>query len=214
MKHMSSHHSRELSRVLLALTCACVAGACDNDDGGADAAAQLQWYQTCGDPACGGYAPTPGATLCTTEMEGASCSERDARCEIANDDCNTDLQCTDSDPATMCPISRRRFKRDIRYLDSAQRDALVRQLLDTRLATYQYRSEAGATRPHLGFLIDDQPHSPAVLPSGERVDLYGYTSMAVAAIQAQAEQIQRLEAEIARLQRALDMPREQAQAQR
>lgn len=165
----------------------------------ADAAVQLQWYATCGDPVCGGYNPDPDDVVCTTQTVGATCAVASDDCAIASDDCNTHLLCTDRDPAVNCPISLSRFKRDIRYLSADQRDDILRHLLATRLATYHYRGEADTAPPRLGFLIDDQPQSQAVLPSGERVDLYGYASMAVAGIQAQAAQIQALEQEIARL---------------
>jgi hypothetical protein len=114
------------------------------------------------------------------------------------------LLCTDSDPAVNCPISVARFKREIQYMDRHQRDEMLQHLLATRLATYRYRGEPDSAPPRLGFIIDDQPRSQAVLPGGERVDLYGYTSMAVAAIQAQAAQIDALEREIARLRQQVE----------
>ncbi|MGH7896283.1 MAG: hypothetical protein ACREQL_16575, partial [Candidatus Binatia bacterium] len=55
----------------------------------------------------------------------------------------------------------------------------------------------------LGFIIDDVGTSPAVAADGGHVDLYGYTSMAVAAIQAQQKRIEALEREVAALRRAL-----------
>ena len=165
---------------------------------------ELKWFSTCGDPVCGGYVPTPGVPVCTDESVGDACGPRDARCEIENSGCNVDLLCTDSDPATMCPISQRSKKRDIHYVTPAERARLAGELLDTRLATYRYRSEAPAAPARLGFIIDDQPDSPAVQPSGERVDLYAYTSMAVAAIQAQAETIEKLEREVVRLRSELE----------
>jgi hypothetical protein len=176
-----------------------LAGCGDEEDGN-----DLQWYQTCGDPVCGGYTPTPGAPVCTSEQAGAACSQDGIRCEIANDDCNADLLCTDSDPAINCPISRERFKHAIQYLDDAGRQAAAEALLDVRLATYRYRGGRDDGRDHLGFVIDDLPaDSPAVRPDGQHVDLYGYTSMAVAALQAQAEEMQRLQAELAALQREI-----------
>ena len=44
----------------------------------------------------------------------------------------------------------------------------------------------------------------ALRPSGDQVDLYGYTSLAVAALQAQARQISVLEARLAQLEAALE----------
>lgn len=186
--------------LLLAPAALAGCGNADDDGGGSD----LQWYTTCGDPACGGYTPTPGATLCSDEQAGAACSEDGVRCELPGDDCNTDLLCTDTDPATNCPISRARFKHEIQYLDDAARAAAAGALLDVRLATYRYRGARDDGREHLGFVIDDLPaNSPAVAADGQHVDLYGYTSMTVAALQAQAGEMQRLQAEVAALRREI-----------
>ena len=64
------------------------------------------------------------------------------------------------------------------------------------LATYRYTSESESTRTHLGFIIDDVAPSPAVLQSGERVDLYGYQTMTVAALQVQARELAALRQEL------------------
>jgi hypothetical protein len=60
------------------------------------------------------------------------------------------------------------------------------------LASYRYKS--AEDNEQLGFIIDDIEPSAAV--SGDRVNMYGYLSMAVAAIQVQQGQIHRLEAEL------------------
>ena len=65
-----------------------------------------------------------------------------------------------------------------------------------RLATWRYTSEPESANPHLGFIIDDNPGTAAVDATGDRVDLYGYTSMAVAAAQVQNKRIEALEREI------------------
>jgi hypothetical protein len=101
-----------------------------------------------------------------------------------------------------CPISRRAFKDDIRYLDGADRRRLYSELRDIRLARYRYKGEPDSATRRLGFIIDDAPASPAVNADGQTVDLYGYMSMAVAALQEQARKIERLEKEIARLRRS------------
>ena len=61
--------------------------------------------------------------------------------------------------------------------------------------------EQGAS--HLGFIIDDVAPTPSVGASGERVNLYGYTSMAVAALQVQAAQLQTQKAELDALKQEL-----------
>lgn len=60
----------------------------------------------------------------------------------------------------------------------------------------------GGEKLRLGFLIDDDPASPAVRPDGERVDLYGYTSLAIAALQEQQAEIDALKAEVEALKAA------------
>jgi hypothetical protein len=102
---------------------------------------------------------------------------------------------------SQCPISRRAYKEDIRYVDTDARQQLYADLLRFRLARYRYKGAAGSGPPRLGFIIDDAPGSPAINSDGETVDLYAYMSMAVAALQEQAQQIERLKSEVVRLRR-------------
>jgi hypothetical protein len=95
-----------------------------------------------------------------------------------------------------CPISQRQHKKDIAYLSETDRQRLNDELMSFRLATYRYKSESAAEREHLGFIIDDVAPSPAVLESGERVDMYGYQTMAVAALQTQATEMAKLRREL------------------
>ena len=98
-----------------------------------------------------------------------------------------------------CPISTARAKRDINYLGQDDILRLRDALLGVKLATYKYK--LGDPSEHLGFIIEDmQAGSPAVLASRERVDLYGYLSMAVAAIQQQQRQIDLLEQRLERVE--------------
>jgi hypothetical protein len=90
-------------------------------------------------------------------------------------------------------ISRRVFKDDIAYVEDAERAELAQAALDTRLARYRYKTELASARRHLGFIIDDQPDpSPAVEGDRTHVDLYGYTSMLLAAVQEQSKEIRAL----------------------
>jgi hypothetical protein len=102
-----------------------------------------------------------------------------------------------------CPVSARRAKKNIVYLGAAERERIARDLAAFKLATYEYRDPALAGTRHLGFIIDDVPDSPAVDRDGNMVDLYGYASMLVAAVQAQGEEIAKLKAELARLKTRL-----------
>lgn len=95
-----------------------------------------------------------------------------------------------------CPISRAKYKKDIAYLSEADKRQLSDDLMRIPLATYRYKSEGDADRTHLGFIIEDVAPSPAVLANGERVDLYGYASMSVAAAQIQAKEIAELRKEV------------------
>jgi hypothetical protein len=100
-----------------------------------------------------------------------------------------------------CPVSNRRAKKDIVYLRQADRLRLADELARFKLATYEYRDPALAGKRHLGFIIEDVPGSPAVDRDGNMVDLYGYASMLVAAVQAQGEEIAKLKTELARMKR-------------
>lgn len=99
-----------------------------------------------------------------------------------------------------CPRSSRRVKRDIDYLDGAAVDEVARQVLETRLASYEYTDPALRGRRHLGFIIEDQaPAAYSVDPERSQVDLYGYTSMLLATVQAQERRIVAMERELATL---------------
>ncbi len=180
-----------------ALACQCVPGACSPGSG--------EYFFTCGDPVCGGPRGHPGVPPCTTEKAGMSCACLGAECDPA-DDCNRLLTCATSDPTHggMCPISRRRYKEDIQYLSPADVKRLHAEVLELRLAHYRYNLPGASTDSRLGFIIDDVVAPiPAVAPDGDTVDVYGYTSMAVAALQEQAREIDQLKHEVARLRQEL-----------
>ncbi len=196
-----------LTPALLLLSCG------DKDDTSGWA---LQWYQTCGDPVCQGYTgPFDGVISCEEAgiTVGTGCAESAQTCDPV-DDCNALLICADEDPTQQpgdCPISRRDAKRNIRYLGPDELAEAGTAALTMPLARWQYRWEDEGAPAHLGFIIDDIPGSPAVRPDGDHVDLYGYTSLAVAAIQAQQARIDaqqaeldRLEAQVAELQGQID----------
>ncbi len=163
-----------------------------------------RFYETCGYPVCSvNDQPIPGVPPCTTEKTGEPCSQRDATCDPGVG-CGVRLVCTDTDPILHgCPISRRDAKRDVRYLADDDLDRMLTELRRVRLARYRYTAESNEAREHLGFIIDDLSPSPAVAGDGDHVDLYGYTSMAVAAIQSQQRRIDALEREVSALRRAL-----------
>jgi hypothetical protein len=101
---------------------------------------------------------------------------------------------------TQCPVSSARFKKDIAYVGEEEAERLRGELTSVKVARYKYKT--GDDAPHLGFIIEDMPEgSPAVLPSRDRVDLYGYVSMAVLTLQRQEKEIAELKAEVARLKK-------------
>jgi hypothetical protein len=163
----------------------------------------LFWRATCGDPVCGGHREQPGIAPCANDqVSGTRCSPSGATCDPGSD-CNELLVCTASDPTHggQCPISRRAFKDDVRYLDDADRRRLHDELMRFDLATWRYKGEEGDHR-RLGFMIDDV--EPTAAAERDHVDLYGYASMAVAALQTQARQIDALRREVAALREALN----------
>lgn len=157
----------------------------------------LSYFTTCGYPVCqNDWQPTAGVPLCTTEKQGAACSVEGQKCD-AKAGCGQFLLCAKSDPKQSgCPISKAKYKSDVRYVDGTERQLLASELLATRLATYRYTA-AGAQGPrHLGFIIDDQPGSPAVDAQRDMVDLYGYLSLSVATLQEQQKQLEQLRHEL------------------
>ena len=109
-------------------------------------------------------------------------------------------RCCGGDAGT-CPISRRIYKRDIETLDDEALGRIYVELKQIQLTTYQYKNDPAATPRRLGFIIDDTKTSYPINADGASVNLYGYVSMAVAAIQIQSREIAALRAEVARLKR-------------
>jgi hypothetical protein len=155
-----------------------------------------------------------GPKFCTTPRPrvGSACDLEGESCALTEPgECGQPILRCDkgiwSLPNVSCPISTARAKREIAYVDSEDTARLHDQLMSTRLATYRYKSPApegmgGSDARHLGFIIEDMPEgSAAVLPSRDRVDLYGYTSMTVASLQHQQREIDELKTELAKLRR-------------
>lgn len=168
-----------------------------------------QFFYTCGDPVCRGYQKPSDVPLCTSEKPGEACTVVGTRCDPV-DGCNRLMVCSTKDPRTQpggCPISRASFKSNVAYLSEADLDRYYEEVRRIRLATYQYRDRGPADRRHLGFLIDDQEPSVGVDSERDMVDLYGYTSLAVAALQVQGRQIEALRREVADLRRQIQAPR-------
>jgi hypothetical protein len=187
-------------RLLVAILCAPLASCAG------DPSPEPRWYFTCGDPVCAGPRPHPGVAACSFEDPGEACLPQGATCDPM-DQCNRLLLCAVDDPTQGpggCPVSRARFKREIAYLDEAELRRLHAEVRRFRLATYRYRGAGSADRAHLGFIIEDVEPSAAVDAERDRVDLYGYASMTVAALQVQARQIESLQAELFALRRELD----------
>ncbi len=163
-------------------------------------------------------APVPGRSPQTWQCNGASQGCPATR-PLVGSPCTTDSQsCTHGDCNTIgvvcqkgtwhtqmfgCPISTRRDKQQVQYLGDDELRAIAEETLGTRLATYAYTfGDQGHPSRRLGFIIEDQPTSPAVAQGKDRVDLYGYASMAVATLQVQQRQIDGLREEVKALRRA------------
>ncbi len=103
-----------------------------------------------------------------------------------------------------CPISTRRAKRDISYLTPAELATLAHAAESIPLATWEYIDPTLGPGRRLGFIIEDQPPgSPAVEPGRQMVNEYGYTSMLLAALQAQRRELDELRQEVAALKAAV-----------
>lgn len=169
-------------------------------DGGG---AELHWFQTCGAPLCGPSTEGPtGQPLCTDERVGDACAKEGALCDPSLG-CGVNLVCAASDPKLApggCPISRARFKEGIRYLRAEELAQVADLLLQTPLAEWRYKGDHTRT-PQFGFIIEDV--EPSFSVAGDQVNLYGYTSMAVAALKVQREQVRSLESRLMTLESRL-----------
>ena len=111
------------------------------------------------------------------------------------------LNCLDEpyDEETLtCPASSRTVKRDIVYVGATERKQLAEQVLDVKLARYNYIDPKKPGRK-LGYILEDIPE--ASFSSGDHVDMYAYVSAVVALTQEQQAEIERLTKEIEALKR-------------
>ena len=165
--------------------CDCASVAPVADDGSTDMGSGVSPSVTC----------NTSTGLCTTSFKGEVCGA--TTCKPGATCCSgvplPQPTCFDNGA---CPVSQRKHKKDITYLTESDRERLTDDLLRFPLATYRYKSESGVDREHLGFIIDDVAPSPAVQQSGERVDMYGYQTMTVAALQTQARELAALRREL------------------
>jgi hypothetical protein len=183
-----------------------VSGACGGSTGDSGTS-DLQWYTTCGYPVCnvgdGGSASADAGPACAPV--GSSCTDKGQTCGTPSDaNCGAILVCDDHDPRAsgMCPISTKKYKDGIQYVDDAELTRLHDETLHMKLATYNYKSVVADPDPkHLGFIIEDNPSSLAVDKMHNRVDMYGYLSMIVASMQVQEKEIADLRSELRASQR-------------
>jgi hypothetical protein len=188
-------------------------GGAGQDGGTADAA--LTWYATCGDPVCrapvgdagsdagsdAGVDVDGGLPKCTTQHIGEPCSTPGAECDPGGS-CGGLLRCTDQDPTKPgCPVSSRAFKQNVAYLGEEEIARVAREVEAIRLARYAYKGDPD--HRHLGFVLEDQAPRDAVVPAQSMIDLYGYTSMVVAALQDQRRVLDVQAREIASLRHSV-----------
>lgn len=111
------------------------------------------------------------------------------------------------DTGSACPRSLASTKTDVRYLSPSELEARRATVRGLRLAEWRYRWEAPSAPLHLGVVIDDAAQIPGAAPilSADRrsIDLYGYTSLAVGALQAQEAELATMRKELADLRKRL-----------
>ena len=141
-------------------------------------------------------------------MLGVPCSAPGKKCtyECGGDGartCSAALKVWISAQGSPCPVSTRRVKRDIRYLSPRQTRAISRRVLKVKLATYNYKDPALGQGRQLGFILEDLGQSYAGDPGRGQVNLYGYSSMLLATVQAQQRSIEQLQRQVQALSAAL-----------
>ncbi len=173
-------------------------GNCSSNDTEQTVQSAEELHKACG-VLCAEGCKLAGDCKCHCPGNGISCGTRV---------CSPNQSCCVGQPfpeptcinGSICPISRAKYKKDIAYVDSSELAMLHDEIVGYKLATYRYKREAADAKEHLGFIIDDVPQDPSVGADGEHVDMYGYTTMAVAALQVQAKQIADLQREMKQLQ--------------
>ncbi|WP_394851222.1 hypothetical protein [Pendulispora rubella] len=100
-------------------------------------------------------------------------------------------------------MSSREAKEDIAYLDDAARKRLADEVMALRLANYRYREGVASPLPldHrcLGFIVEDTPADSPFIVERKQVDVYGFASAILAALQEQQQTIAGLERQLAEL---------------
>ncbi|HEY4885985.1 MAG TPA: hypothetical protein VII08_20340 [Myxococcales bacterium] len=187
--------------ILIVLTCslACGGRPADTSRGPPDSGQEALWWHTCGQPACSADAAVPPSALppCSPQLTGSACATPGDQCDPQLG-CGVYLLCSTKDPKQQyggCPVSRMRYKKDIHYLSREELGGYARDLLALPLADFRYRG--GDERMRLGFMIDG--HESLACVDGDHVDLYSYTSMAVATLQIQQAEIAELRRQVAGL---------------
>jgi hypothetical protein len=166
----------------------------------------LTWYTTCGGALCRPPAEDAG-TVPSCAAAGTACTTKGETCGNPNYNCGSVLICDDHDPKIGgCPISTRKAKDDIQYVEAPELQRLHDEMIATRLATYRYKGPfvdpKDPNTKHLGFIVEDQPQSLSVDRGHDRVDLYGYVSMAVATMQVQEKELATLRRELSQVKEA------------
>jgi hypothetical protein len=159
------------------------------------------WFYTCGDPVCRGHTITSVPKCNSGDVAGSACSTPGAQCD-PDDGCNRLLQCDTMDPTHggVCPISRAKYKEDIHFIEPNEMQRYHDELMQLPLATYKYKDARPGERQHLGFIIDGHESMICVQPERDQIDVYGYASMAVAALKVQAQQIEQLQLQLKSLE--------------
>ncbi len=101
-----------------------------------------------------------------------------------------------------CPVSSRAKKTNVHYLDDAERARVSREILELRVASYDYTDPADGPSPTVGFILEDAKDATFVIKDRSRVNMYSYTTSLVVTVQRQQAEIDRLSREIAELKKA------------
>lgn len=151
--------------------------------------------------------PDPSTKKCSELgiVEGQACTTENTRCVLVPARREADggpgcrqsasyLTCLADKPTNVggCPQSTAKVKKNIRYLGDAERAAVSRDILDLRIASYDYLRETDGPSPSIGFILEDAPAAPFVMAARSRVDMYSYVSSLVVTVQEQQKQIDEL----------------------
>lgn len=100
-----------------------------------------------------------------------------------------------------CPVSSRKKKKNVRYLEGDEKERLSREVLGLKVASYEYIDPADGPSPTVGFIVEDTKDAAFVMNEHSRINMMSYTTSLVVTVQQQQSRLDKLERELSELRK-------------